>query len=207
VPRPRVIAETWGNLMRRLLALALPLVAAAGVLPATAAPVESSRAAVVRVTLPGDDGDQLRLEIRAIARSAGAFLAVSVMSCDPACQAPRYYAGTLPKGSLTISSNAADAHLKATIGRIPFEVTWRPDPQDGAVVGSLHGGGTDQNSTYAVYNGSPATAAVTISTGTCKADATVGDEHEISTSPAGNDASAPLSRLRLGPTGAPVCAA
>jgi hypothetical protein len=193
--------------MRRLIALAVPLVAAVGVLPATAAPVESSRAAVVRVTLPYDDGRELRLELRAIARPAGAFLAVSVMTCDPECQMPRYYAGALPKGSLTIASDTADAHLDAVLGRIPFEVTWRPDAREAAVVGSLHGGGTDENSTYAVYNGAPATAAVTLPTGACKADATVGDEHEISTSPAGNDAAAPLSRLRLRPPGAPVCAA
>ncbi|MBK5306764.1 MAG: hypothetical protein JJD92_08780 [Frankiaceae bacterium] len=193
--------------MRRLLALALPLVAAAGVLPAVAAPAESSRAAVVRIALPTDDGEHLEVELRAIARSSASYLAVSVTFCDPDCQGPRYYAGALPKGSLTADADTAAAHLEAVIGGIPFEVTWRPAERSGAVVGSLHGGGSGADSTFAIYNGAPATAVVTISTGDCTTDATVGDEHEVSTSAAGNDIAAPLSRLRLRPTDAPSCSA
>jgi hypothetical protein len=193
--------------VRRLLAILLPLVAVAAVQPAGAAPVASSRAAVVRVTLPADDGAQLRVELRAIARATGGYLAVSVTFCDSSCEAPRYYAGALPKGSLSIAADSAKAHLEAVIGGLPFEITWRPAERPGAVVGSLHGGGSGEDNTFAAYSGDPATAAVMISTHGCATDATVGDEHEISTSATGNDVYAPLARLRLRTTRAPGCTA
>ena len=192
--------------MRRLLVTTVSVLAVALALPATAAPVESSRAAVARVTLPGDDGDEVRVTLQAISRASGPFLSVIVTACDPECVSPRYYEGALSKGSLKVSPDSAEAHLEAVIGGVPFEVTWRPDERPGAVVGSLHGGGSDGSSRFAVYNGDPAVAALTVSTGSCRTNSTVGSMHELSHGSEGNAAASPLSRLRLRPTGAPSCA-
>jgi hypothetical protein len=192
--------------MRRTLGTTVALVAVALALPAAAAPVESSRAAVVRLTLPADDGDELRVTLGAVSRAAGPFLVVTVTACDSHCASPRYYEGRLPKGSLKVSPDSADAHLEAVIGGVPFEVTWRPDDRPGAVVGSLHGGGSSESSRFAVYNGDPAVAALTVSTGSCRTNATVGNEHEVSVGSSGNVTASPLSRLRLRPAGAPSCA-
>ncbi|MDT7572737.1 MAG: hypothetical protein QOE05_2911 [Actinomycetota bacterium] len=191
--------------MRRLLALTVSALAVALALPAAAAPAESSRAAVVRLALPTDHGEHLEIELRALARAVGSYLTVAVSSCSPGCQAPRYYAGALPKGSLKIDASTADARLDAVVGGLALDVTWRRAERPGVVVGSLHGGGSGEDNTLAVYNGEPARAAVTVPSGSCTTDATVGAEHEVSTSAAGNHTAAPLSRLRLRPTGAPTC--
>jgi hypothetical protein len=191
--------------MRHLLVVTVSVFAALTVQPAGAAPVESSRAAVARMTLPGEDGAQWTLELRAISRASGASLAVAVSSCNPDCEPPRQYAGALPKGSLAIDGDAAKAHLDAVLGGLPVSVTWQPASDSGVVVGTLHGGGSDESMAFAVYNGSPATAEVRVRTTACRTAATVGDEHEVSTSPAGNTAALPLSRLRLRATGGPRC--
>lgn len=192
--------------MRRLLALALPVVALTGVAPATAAPVATARVAVVRIALPGADGERLQLELWAGSGARGDRLEVSVTECGPTCHEPRYYAGALPARALTIDAATADAHLAVDLGGVPITVRWSPDTgTSGVVLGGIHGGGTDTDDAFSAYRGDPAMATVTTEAGACRGPAYVGDELSVWTSDAGDASEEPLSRLHLTATGRPAC--
>jgi hypothetical protein len=191
--------------MRRLLALALPLVALCGLVPAAAAPVATERMAAVRITLPAADGDRVELQLWAVAGARGDRLEVASTHCGTRCTAPVYYAGRLARGGLRVDPAAAEARLTAIVGGIALDVTWAPAAGTGVVAGGLRGAGNDNGSVFAVYRGDPAVATVRTDVGGCRGSAYVGDELSVWTSDAGDPSSEPLSRLRLAAVGAPVC--
>jgi hypothetical protein len=192
--------------VHRSAALAVPLLLAAAMAPATAAPVSSGRLAAVAFTVPVDDEVTLGVEVRAVDSDAD-YVTVAVTRCDPDCAPARFFEGPVPTGALTVDGDAASARLETVLGGLPVQVTWTP--QDGApsaVIGGIAGGGTGEDNGFTSYLGVPASTAVTLPSGACKGRGAVGDAVRVVTSDAGNGGAAPLSRLRLRPAGAPTCA-
>jgi hypothetical protein len=190
--------------MRRLLALTVPaaLVLAA---PVGAAPVETSRAAQVRLVLPAAGGEA-HVALQAVSRASGDRLLVTVERCDAAgCSAPRYYSAALPAGGLSVDDAEARATLEATVAGLPVRVAWVPAADQGVVVGGLRGSGRGDSNAVALYNGRPAEVAVSMGAASCRGTGDVGDLLEASTSGASAPADQPLSRLRLRAPGTVAC--
>jgi hypothetical protein len=188
-------------------ALAVPLLLAAAMAPATAAPVSSGRLAAVAFTVPVSDEVTLQVQLRAVDTDAD-YATVAVSRCeDGDCAPVRYYEGTLPSGALQVDPGSATATLDTTLGGLPIRVTWTP--QDGApaaAIGGIDGGGRGEDNGFTTYLGVPAATAVTLPSGVCKGRGAVGDAVRVVTSDAGNGSASPLSRLRLRAAGTPTCA-
>ena len=192
--------------MHRSVALAVPVLLAAAMAPATAAPVSSGRLAAVAFTVPVSDEVTLEVEVRAVDSDAD-YVTVAVSRCELDCAPPRYYEGALPTGALQVDAEAATARLEATLGGLPLQVSWTPrDGAPAAVIGGIAGGGRDQDNGFTTYLGVPASTALTLPSGACEGRGAVGDAVRVVTSDGGNGAAAPLSRLRLRAVGTPTCA-
>jgi hypothetical protein len=192
--------------VHRSVALVVPLLLAAAMGPANAAPVSSGRLAAVGFTLPVADQVTLEVEVRAVDSDTDV-VTVAVQRCDPDCAPARSFEGVLPTGALTVDGEAASARLATTLGGLPLEVTWTPrDGAPSAVVGGITGGGTGEDNGFTSYLGVPAATAVTLPSGACKGRGAVGDAVRVATSDAGNGGASPLSGLRLRAAGAPTCA-
>lgn len=183
--------------MRRLIALALPLVAAAGMLPAAAAPTAAAgRVAGVSVEVPLAGGGHLRVDLQATSTSAGDRLRVSTWDCDADCSSPQYFEGALPKGALSVDARAAKAALTTVLGGRSLKVRWEPSTAT-RLAGGTYGGGTDERTTFGTYRGDPAVAVVQLAAARCQGSASVGDVAHVSTAEAGDDGTYPLTSLRL----------
>ena len=176
--------------MRRLLASALLLVTGVFLLPASAAPVESTRIAEVKLELPTAHG-ALQLVVYAVHGSAGDSVQVSAMSCNRACGLEQYYSGALPAGALQIDEAQASGQLRTSLGGAPFVVTWSPEIGVGVERGFVDGNGTARS-----YYGQPAFAKVGAGGRGCQGHATVGTELTV-TSSRGGGGYLPLSKLRF----------
>jgi hypothetical protein len=192
--------------VRRLIALAVPIVLTAAVAPAGATPAQLSRIATARLEVPVAGGDVLRLELRGSARTTGDLLMVAVTRCGARCDSPRYYSGALPAGALTIDAKAANARLSAVVGGLPVSVAWSPaEGTTGVVIGGVNGGGGAESAAFRTYRGDPAVVSVTSRAGGCTGAGSVGDELELATSARPNPTVEPLTRLRLRPTSGLAC--
>jgi len=191
--------------MHRSVALAVPLLLAAAVVPASAAPASASRVAAVRFAVPTAAGDRLDVELRATAHGSSDSISVSVMRCAATCVQPRVFAGALPVGALVIDGQRATATLDAALGGTGVRVRWSPDTGTGLVAGGLRGGGSGADTGVTTYRGDPATTTVSLGDGACHGTGSVGDEVDVATSDAGDTTVEPLSRLRLRDLGAPTC--
>ena len=193
--------------MRRLVLLSLPL-AAAAVVPASAAPVDVSRLAVAGFTVPTYGGAELQVTVRAIDGADRDVVRVAVSRCDDGdCAFPRYYEGTLPDGALRLGADAASGRLEAVVGGLALTVVWTPLPDGSStvVVGGIEGGGRDTDNSLSTYRAEPAAAAVSLPSGDCAGRGAVGDEVRASTGEGGDGSAAPLAKLRLRALGAPTC--
>ena len=111
--------------MHRSVALAVPLLLVAAVVPAAAAPASASRVAAVRFALPTAAGDRLELELRATAHGSSDAISVSVTRCAVTCAQPRVFAGALPVGALVIDGQVGvvvEQDGLAELGRQSVEV-------------------------------------------------------------------------------------
>ena len=191
--------------MRRLLALALPLVAAVSVLPAAAAPVASMRLAEVSIELPAAGGAKVHLTLDAIRADAGDRVYVGVVTCARTCGETRSYSGALPAGALELDPQQARGRLKTSLGGLSVQVSWVPQLGAGLERGYVDDGGGPGPSAGA-YRGEDAVATVNVAGRGCEGRATVGTEvvASASSSPARTE---PLERLRLRlpARGAPSC--
>ena len=187
--------------MRRLLALALPLVAAVGVLPAGAAPVETSRLAEVRIALPAEGGTTLDIMLTAVRGGGGDRLYVSAVTCGRTCDSPRHFSGKLPTGALELDAQEASGRLRTSLGGFLLQVIWIPELGAGVARGHVDGGGQPA---VGSYRGDAAVARVAIAERSCQGRATVGTEIEAGLAPATSWVE-PLSELGLPATGAPSC--
>jgi hypothetical protein len=191
--------------MRRLLCVTIAILAVALCLPAAAAPVSTGRVATARFQLQPDDGVVLHLEVTATVLSAGDRMEVGVQRCeDGACAAPVYYAGMLPKGALTIDAKSAAGTLRTVVGGLDLSLDWSPVPAGTAVVGGMHGGGTDGDMAFTISRVDPAAATVLLDGAGCKGAGAVGDAVRVEVPEGSNGPTVPLRRLRLR-AGAPVC--
>jgi hypothetical protein len=191
--------------VRRYLALALPLVAALGVLPATADPATPGRMAQVAFTLHPSPGEEVRLAVVVSTSAAGQRIEVGRTDCqNGSCDVPRYYSGMLPKGAVTIDGAQAIARLRTTLDGRSFAVDWRPVPPGTVFIQGTHGGGTDGDLAFTVYRADPAAARVVLAGRPCSGSASVGDQVRFEV-PEGSDGNAiAMSGLQV-PDGAPVC--
>jgi hypothetical protein len=169
-------------------------------LPASAAPVESTRVAEVRLELPAGDGTSLHLMIFATRGSAGDALQVSAVSCGRTCGVERYFSGALSAGAFDIDAQQASGRLRTSLGGLPVSVTWAPQVGVGVERGFVDGNGS-----ASLYRGDNAVASVALAGRGCQGRATVGTQVDVSLArPSGGFES--LSRLRLPAAGgAPRC--
>ena len=190
--------------MRRLLALVLPVVAAVGVLPAGAAPVESSRLAEVSFEVPAAQGATTHVRLIATRSSSGDRLEVNLLTCRPWCGADVWFAGALPTGALELDAQQASGRLRLSIGGVPLRVTWQPQVGAGVARGHVDGGGGTTDISSRTYRGDPALATVALR-GSCQGPATVGSQVDVDLSGGRSTQMRPLSQLRLPVGGAPRC--
>lgn len=190
--------------MRRLLAPALVLLALSTV-PAAAAPLSTGRVAAVTFTLSPEPGVQLTVEVVAESTSAGNRLEVGVTRCeDGQCVSPRYFAGALPNGTLTIDPKTAQARLETTVSGLRVSAVFVPGPSGPFFNAGGHGGGTDADLAFSEYRMDRATATLVLDGARCTGPARVGDLVRIELPEGSAGDTEPLSRLRL-PSAAPVC--
>jgi hypothetical protein len=184
--------------MRRLLALTLPVIGALGMLPAAATPVSTGRVAAVTFTLQPAEGVTLDVEVTALASSAGDRLEVSLRRCEvDGCDYPRYYAGPLPRGAVSIDSSKAVARLRTDVSGLPLDVDWTEVPPGTVLINGTHGGGTGDDFAFTVYRSDPAQAQVDLAGLTCHGGASVGDEVHIESTDGSAGDTRPLRALHL----------
>jgi hypothetical protein len=191
--------------MHRLVALAVPALAVACALPATAAPVTTGRIAVVRFQLQPSPQVQLDVELSAIASDAGNRLEVSVQQCDGAsCGPTSYYAGALPAGEIRIDAKNASGTFRGRVAGRLLALDWTPVPPGTVVLQGMHGGGTNGDMAFTVSRTDPAAAQVVLDGAGCRGSGSVGDEVRVEAPEGSSGDSQPLRRLWL-PSAAPIC--
>ena len=169
-----------------------------GMVPAlaSAAPVDSGRAASMSVTVPLSDTASLEIDIQAAQLSAGPQLTIHVLRCNnDGCTASDDYLSPLPASALRIDPSAAVAHLHTTLDGRDLDIAW--GPSDGVVVGTGYVDGTGAAVTASNFLGDAAAATVQYDGHTCTGDGAVGQGQSINAAVAGGSATAPLSQLHL----------
>lgn len=191
--------------MRRHLALALPLVAVLGALPAGADPATPGRMAQVSFTLHPSPGEDVRLEVVVSTSAAGQRIDVGRRDCrNGSCDVPRYYSGALPKGAVTIDGSQAVARLRTTLDGRSFAVDWSPVPPGTVFIQGSRGGGTDGDLAFTVYRADPAAARVVLAGHSCHGSAGVGDQVRFEVPDGSDGDSIAMTGLQV-PDGAPIC--
>jgi hypothetical protein len=170
------------------------------VLPAGAAPVETTRLAEVRIELPAANGASVHLVLYATRGSAGDGLLVTAVTCGKTCGIERAFSGALPAGALDLDAQQASGRLRTSLGGLPFSVTWVPQTGAGVERGYVNDDGS-----AGTYRGDDAVATVSVDGRGCHGRATVGTQIDVSTGRA-SGGSEPLAGLRLpARAGHPVC--
>jgi hypothetical protein len=173
---------------------ALLLVAAAGMRPVAAAPVATSRVALVDVEVTASSGAVDHLELQATSAATGDRLGVTLVRCTKTCSDSRYFEGALPTGALTLDAHAANGRLTTVLGGLSLRVTWTATTGTGEETGYVDGSDSAPPNA-GMYGGESSLAAVTVGQTGCQGPASVGNEVDVRT---GNAAApAPLSSVRL----------
>jgi hypothetical protein len=175
-----------------------------GVVPAGAAPVESSRLAEVSFDIPLSPGATTHVYLFATRSSSGDRLEANLLTCRPRCGADAWFGGALPTGALELDAQQASGRLRLSLGGVPLQVTWQPQVGVGVARGHVDGGGGTTHASGRSYRGDPALATVALR-GSCQGPATVGSQVDVDLSGGRPTQMRPLSQLRLPVGGAPRC--
>lgn len=170
----------------------------AGLVPtlASAAPVDSGRMAAVSVSAVLPSGDTLVLDLRAAQMSAGPQLLIEAQRCDDqGCVTEADYLSSLPAAALSIDPSSALARLHTTLDGRDLAIAWRPT--NGTAVSAGYIDGTGSAATGSSYLGDEAAATVQYAGDSVVCTGAVGQGVIEDVAVGGDEATAPVSALRV----------